>query len=140
MYSCSLIRAFLMLCDPVYRKEAQSSHQFLPQLGHVNKTSHILKYDFLINSVCSGIMIIFNAFKMEILLVFDRVGTNKHHLIYLYLSLYMYIVSISHRECTVLPFPVPSSEHYYKICLFFPTQGQMLLYCTTIALFLKIIM
>lgn len=54
----------------------------------------IKHHTFLINSVYNGIMIIFNAFKMENLLVFDTVGTNKHHLIYLYLSLYMYLQSI----------------------------------------------
>lgn len=70
-----------MLCNPIYRKEAQRSHQFLPQFGHINKASHILKYDFPTNSVCNGIMMIFNAFNMENLSVFETVGTNKHHLI-----------------------------------------------------------
>lgn len=76
-------------------------------------------------------MIIFYAFRMETLSVFDTIGTNKHSL--------MNLVNFSHREYTVLPSPVPSLGYYCKFCLFL-TLGQMLQYCTMTVLFLKIIM
>lgn len=140
MSSCSLIRAFLILCDPIYSQEAQRSHKFLPQLDHIDKTSHILKYDFPTNSVYNGIKIIFNAFKMENLSVFCTIGTNEHRLIHLYPYVCIYSQYFSYRMHSPT-FPSAITGTLLQNLPFFPpTLGQMLLYCTMIVLFLKTIM